>query len=237
VPSALAAQTILAGGVDRVIFDFDGTLARTNITTLYFHMRRAGFVPRAFYPLWLGLTYAIYGLPFKLLDAIDRLAFQRRFYRWYGRYTVAEMHAEAERFFALEGSDRWIPAPFRFLQCLKASGAAVEIHSSNLRIRGAICASARRGRRGHRREVVKVALPGGHPGAARLQASGTAGDGIGSLRRRGGFEIRSRRASGRRRSDRLRRAASALGSAARAGLLAYAKGRAEAPLTRCPASQ
>lgn len=121
-------------GITTAIFDLDGTIARTNITHLYFFLRGRQALHPALWALQKGAIYSVWGLPFSILERIHRPSFQRQFYRWYGRFTVEELREEAEAFFRERGLERLIQATGQLLeQCVRA-GLKVEIHSTNMEL-------------------------------------------------------------------------------------------------------
>jgi phosphoserine phosphatase len=127
-----AIRGLIARGLRTAIFDLDGTLARTDITDLYFFMRRQVF-PKAFlYQAWKSALYAVYGPPFLLIDRLDRPTFQRLFFRWYHRFTVKELRSAAADFFVSRGRHLIRPEYAALLEYMKGAGVRVEIHSTNL---------------------------------------------------------------------------------------------------------
>jgi phosphoserine phosphatase len=119
-------------GVDTAIFDLDGTLARTDITSLWFYLRRQTFRPTWGWPVWRFAVLAGYGPPLKLLDQVDRTMVQRHVYRWYHGYSVREIAEAADSYFRLVGRSLLIPTTVKLCEEFRLRGFRVEIHSSNL---------------------------------------------------------------------------------------------------------
>lgn len=125
-------EQFIAEGLQTAIFDLDGTLARTDITKLYFHVRRQTFSNSLVWCLWKLALYLVFGLPFFVLDRIDRPTFQRVFFGWYSRFSLPELQAAAMEYFIASNHRVIEPGIAALLHWLKAVGIHVEIHSTNL---------------------------------------------------------------------------------------------------------
>lgn len=114
-----------------VVFDFDGTLARTDITCLYFYLRRRDFRSSVAWNAWRLYILSVYG-PFILsLDRFDRALCQKYFFRWYHRYSLDELKGASEEFFRDRESCVYNDI-VDLLRWCKSSGLRVEIHSTNI---------------------------------------------------------------------------------------------------------
>jgi phosphoserine phosphatase len=127
-----AFKRFIDDGLHTAIFDLDGTIARTNITHLYFFLRRRSFSRELFWNIWRFSQYAVYGPPFLLIDRIDRPTFQRLFFRRYHRFSVGELMAAAHDYFTTHSHVIILPGTAALLEWLKQEGIYIEIHSTNL---------------------------------------------------------------------------------------------------------
>lgn len=119
-------------GLRTAVFDLDGTLAKTNITQLYFYLRRQSFRSALAWNIWRSMIYAGYGPPFFILDRMDRATFQTLFFRWYERYSLDKLRQAGVSSFDSQGRHLIIDGTAKLLQWLVNKGVQVEIHSSNI---------------------------------------------------------------------------------------------------------
>lgn len=118
-------------GIRHAVFDVDNTIIRTNITELYFNLRKKANPSNWTYGLELA-SFVLGPAPYYLwLDFRDRERFQRAFYKRYHPFPLVRLEEEAVDFFERSLKRKFISHIHDLIFYLKKRNIEITLLSTN----------------------------------------------------------------------------------------------------------
>ncbi|HEY0828552.1 MAG TPA: HAD family hydrolase [Bacilli bacterium] len=119
-------------GIKYALIDVDNTIAKANITHLYFFIKKKQINNRIAWFLWC-LQFACFWAPLYIfLDYLDRDLFQKAFYRRYQEFNKNDIEYYAEQLFQERYRNNFIPFVHDSISYLKEKGIHVTLLSTNM---------------------------------------------------------------------------------------------------------
>jgi len=122
---------LIDSGLEHAVFDLENTIVRSDVTQLYFYIKKNRASSRNRYLCWKYFMLATCGPIYLGLDFLKREWFQRAFFRRFEEFSPGELDQFASQHHREVLQDRFIPYVHDLIFHLKSRGVDVRLLSTS----------------------------------------------------------------------------------------------------------